>query len=91
MFANGDVATFENDPLAGSSACAYVKGTAKNRSGKLLSDTGVGGVGGGGQGVPVGIVSGNTSSSWYKQGEAWLVCSYAGGALQGCYVTYVTP
>ena len=91
IFANGDVASFENNPLGGPSACTYVKGTAKDRFGNKLPDPVSGATSGGSGGIPAGSVVGHSDESWYQQGEAWLVCSYTNQILNGCYVQYVQP
>ena len=46
IFANGDVATYYIYPdNAGATACAYVKGSARNAAGQFINDRGLGGNG----------------------------------------------
>jgi hypothetical protein len=91
VFGNGDVATFQINPLE-SNACTYVAGSAKDRYGKTLPDI-TPNVGGGGSGNV--IVGGGGSDpnggSYSVGGETWLVCSYSGSTLIGCYVTHTRP
>jgi len=92
VFGNGDVATFQINPLA-PDACTYVTGSAKNRYGQSLPDTTPSVGGGGSGGVTVGGSGGldPNSGSYSVGGETWLVCTYTGGTLTGCYTTHNQP
>ncbi|WP_153242486.1 hypothetical protein [Frateuria defendens] len=92
VFGNGDVATFQINPLA-PSACDYVKGSAKDRYGNALPDTTPNVGGGSSSSVVVGSGGGANPAggSYSVGGEAWLICSYIGGQLSGCYVTHIQP
>ena len=90
VFGNGDVATFEIDPMA-PSACPYVKGTAKNAAGQALPDV-TPNVGGGSSGGTRAKAGAGGSPVYYSVGSSdWLVCGYVGGQILGCYVESRIP
>lgn len=85
IFNNGDSACFEPDPGM-PSVENYIEGSAKDVDGNAVPGSGGGG---GGLSVsqayrPLGgwAAAGSSGGS----GEAWLICSYQGGKLIGCYV-----
>lgn len=85
IFNNGDSACFQPD-AATPSVEHYVEGSAKNKSGTLIGSGGGGG--GGGSGL---VVSNNYAPNvaWGPSGgggQMWLVCSFVGGRLHGCYI-----
>lgn len=84
VFGNGDVATYQINPLD-EDACVYVKGSAKNVNGQALADA-TPNIGGGDTGsVNMRPINSGGDAS-YSIGELWLVCSFQGGQLLGCYI-----
>jgi hypothetical protein len=83
VFGNGDVATYQINALD-PNACLYVKGSAKNISGQSLPDA-TPNIGGGDSGSvntqPIGNDMGYSLNK-----EVWLICSFVGGVLIGCYI-----
>jgi hypothetical protein len=89
---NGDVATFEINPMD-PNAARYVKGSAKDRDGNSLPDLSnpIGSGGSGSVGVTTATGGSRPATSYSVGNYYWLVCSYVGSILQGCYVTVVQP
>lgn len=82
VFKNGDVATFEINPMH-PDAARYVKGTAKNRDGNSLPDMGNPIGSGNSGGVSVSPITGGSGPvTAYGVGGTWLVCSYVGGCCR---------
>ncbi|TMN24188.1 hypothetical protein [Pseudoxanthomonas sp. X-1] len=85
VFNNGDVASFQLNPLV-TSGCRYLEGTAKDRDGNPLQEAN--GIPNNNGGVTVTPHPGSNQVS-YTTGSHWLVCSFVGGELIGCYVEFV--
>lgn len=86
VFNNGDVASFQANPLS-PSACRYLDGTAQDRDGNPLSEEG-GIPGNSGGGVTV-VPHPGSGQVHYGSGSYWMVCSFQGDVLLECYVQYV--
>jgi hypothetical protein len=90
VFGNGDVATFQLNPLH-PDGCRYVDNTAKDRMGNGLPApaTPISTSWGAGH---VSVGGGSTiTPRTYSIGEYWLVCSFQGSRMVGCNVQYVSP
>lgn len=85
IFHNGDSACFQLNAAGGANATRYVNDTAKD-----IDDTPLhaeGGIGGGGSGV--GVERDRPSTPFVTfggGGGGFIVCTYQGGVLSGCYV-----
>lgn len=92
VFTNGDVATFEVNPLD-TNSCPYVKGSAKNMAGQSLPDAtpNVGGGTGGGVKVSSSPGADPAQGSYSIDSQTWLFCAFVGGVLQGCYIERIVP
>jgi hypothetical protein len=88
VFFNGDVAKFELvAPLAGYSACCrYVPGSARDKDGNFINDSGLGGSGGSSGDPYVNRDHGTNGNNAFRVrvGEIWYSCAYMDGKLISC-------